>query len=87
MKDLEKLSKELENYNNKDISINFSGSLRFSTLIHNAKCMVTQKILLIGNFEYTNEEIEIGIDDIEKINIDKDIIIEMNGNYTIYMSK
>lgn len=54
MKDLKKLSEELEKYNKKDLSITFSGSLRFSTLIHNSQCMVTQKILLIGNLEYSN---------------------------------
>lgn len=87
MKDLKKLSEELEKYNKKDLSITFSGSLRFSTLIHNSQCMVTQKILLIGNLEYSNEEIEINVDDIDNIIIDEYIVLEMNGNYKIYISK
>jgi adenylate cyclase class IV len=86
MKDVSILKEEIEKYNYHDLSVRTDGSIRFSMLIHNAQCLVTKKVLLIGNAELTNEEIEICVDDIDNINIDTEIILEMNGNYTIYIN-
>ncbi|MBQ8234898.1 MAG: hypothetical protein IJZ36_04900 [Bacilli bacterium] len=86
MKDLKALQKELESYNNKDLSIIIEGSLKLSLTIHNAQCMVTKKVLLVGNSDLTNEEIEITVDEINCIEINSEIHLEMNGNYDIYIS-
>lgn len=86
MRDVKTLQEELAKYNNKNLSIRMDGSLRLSLSIHNARCMMTRKVLLIGNADLVNEEIEINVDDINSIDIDSDILLEMNGNYNIYIS-
>lgn len=49
--------------------------------------IVTRKVLLIGNSELVrNEEIEICTDDINSIEINTEIILQMNGNYNVYIS-
>lgn len=87
MKDLQELIKELKiNYTGKDISIRTEGSLRLSMQIHNTKSIVTNNVILISNSELAlDEEIEINIDDINSIEIDTEVMLEMNGNYTIYI--
>ena len=87
MKDLKELQQELENnYTNKSLSIRTDGSLRLSLQIQNSKCMLTKKVLLIANSNLTDEEIEINVDDINDIEIDTEIVLEMNGNYSINIS-
>lgn len=88
MKDLQKLKQELqENYNGKDVTVRADGSLRFTILINKVQAIVTDKVLLISNSELIqNEEIEICVDDINSIEIDTEIVLQMNGNYTIYIS-
>lgn len=87
MKDLKELLKELKkNYENKDLSIRFEGSLKTSMQMHNAQCMVTSKVLIISNSEFIlNEEIEICVDDIIYIEIGDEICLQMNGNYNIFI--
>lgn len=55
--------------------------------IDNMQSIVTSTILLISNSELQkNQELEIVTDDIVGIEyIRKDIKIEMNGNYSIYI--
>lgn len=55
--------------------------------IDNMQSIVTNTILLISNSNLvTNQEIELITDDIVGIEyIRKDIKIEMNGNYSIYI--
>lgn len=85
MKPIKELKEELEkNYNNRDIAVRMDGSLRLSLNISNAQCLVTHKVVLIGNAELAvNEEVEICLDDVNDIEIGTEIILEMNGNYNI----
>lgn len=87
MKDIKKLKEELNGkYAGRDMTIRMTGSLRLTIFLHNVECIVTQKVLLIGNSDFINEEIEIYTDDINEISIDSDILLKMNGNYNIYIS-
>ncbi len=88
MKDLKELSKELKtNYENKDLSIKFEGSLKMSIQIHNAQCIVTSKVVILSNSEFVlNEEIEVCIDDINYIELEDEICLQMNGNYNIFIA-
>ena len=87
LKDIELLKKELKKCNNTDLSIRMDGSLRLSLQIHNAECIVTKKVVIISNSDLISyEEIEISVDDINDMEIDTEIILEMNGNYKIYIS-
>ena len=55
--------------------------------IDKVQSIVTSKVLLIGNSGLIrNQEIEICIDDINSIDIDTEIVLEMNGNYKIFIS-
>lgn len=85
MKDLKKLRDTLKEYNNKNLYIRFDGSLRTYINIYNAQCLVTKIVLLIGNGDFEdNQELEILTDDIRNITVNaNDILLEMNGNYTI----
>ena len=76
LKDLKKLRDTLKEYNNKNLYIRFDGSLR---------TYVTKIVLLIGNGDFEdNQELEILTDDIRNITVNaNDILLEMNGNYTI----
>lgn len=85
MRDLKELQAELEKYNGKDISIRFDGSLKAFMIIENAKCIATYKILLIGNIEKDNQEFQIDLDEVIDIEIGIQIILEVNGNYRIYI--
>lgn len=87
MKDILKLKQELESYNYNDLTVTADGSLRFSMTIHNAQSLVTRTVLLIGNADLKYEEFEIKIDEIEEIEIDTEIVLNMNGNYEIYISR
>ena len=87
MKDILKLKQELENYSYNDLTVRADGSLRFLITIHNAQSLVTRTVLLMGNEDLKNEEIEIKIDEIEEIEIDTEIVLNMNGNYEIYISR
>ena len=75
----------LKEYNNKNLYIRFDGSLRTYINIYNAQCLVTKIVLLIGNGDFEdNQELEILTDDIRNITVNaNDILLEMNGNYTI----
>lgn len=85
MRDLKELQAELEKYNGKDISIRFDGSLKAFMIIENAKCIATYKTLLIGNIEKDNQEFQIDLDEVIDIEIGIQIILEVNGNYRIYI--
>ena len=85
MRDLKGLQAELEKYNGKDVSIRFDGSLKAFMIIENAKCIVTYKTLLIGNIEKDNQEFQIDLDEVIDIEIGIQIILEVNGNYRIYI--
>lgn len=88
MKDLKLLSEKLKEFNDKDISIRFEGSLRLLMEINQAHCLVTKKVVLIGDSNFNElQEVEIAVDEISSITIDKDVILKMNGNYEIYISK
>lgn len=89
LKDLKKLQETLKGYNEKNLYIRFSGSLRTYLNIYNAQCMVTKIVLLIGNGDFKdNQELEIKTDDIRNITFNKnEILLEMNGNYTIEIMK
>ena len=55
--------------------------------IDKLQSIVTRKVLLIGNSDLVgNQEIEICVDDINDIDIDTEIVLEMNGNYKIFIS-
>lgn len=61
--------------------------MRFTICIGKVQSIVTRKVLLIGNSELVrNEEIEICTDDINSIEINTEIILQMNGNYNVYIS-
>lgn len=85
MKDLKELQKTLRNFNNKDLYVKFSGSLRTYVHICNAQCLVTRTVLIIGNGDFKdNQELEILTDDINNIiTSESQIIFNMNGNYDI----
>ncbi len=85
MKDLKKLQETLKTYNGRDLFIRFSGSLRTYINIYNAQCLVTKIVMIIGNSNLEdNQELEILTDDIKNITFNEnDILLEMNGNYTI----
>ena len=85
LKDLKKLRDTLKEYNNKNLYIRFDSSLRTYINIYNAQCLVTKIVLLIGNGDFEdNQELEILTDDIRNITVNaNDILLEMNGNYTI----
>ena len=87
MEDLKLLQQKLKEMDGKDLSIKFEGSLRLLMNINNMQSIVTNTILLISNSNLvTNQEIELITDDIVGIEyIRKDIKIEMNGNYSIYI--
>lgn len=87
MRDILKLKQELESYNSNDLTVRADGSLRFSMTIHNAQSLVTRTVLLIGNADLKYEEFEIKIDEIEDIEISTEIVLNMNGNYEIYISR
>ncbi len=85
----EKLKEKINEYNNKDLCIRMDGSLKISTfLIHNAQCYINRNRLLITkqDTDFTNEEIEIVIDDIVNVIMNDKIVLQMNGNYNIYIS-
>lgn len=85
----EKLKNRINEYNNKDLYIRMDGSLRISTFsIHNAQCVISRNRLLIAKSEVdsTDEEIEIVIDDIVNVISNKEIVLQMNGNYSVYIS-
>lgn len=85
MRNLKILQEELEKYNGKDISIRFEGSLRAFIIIENARCMATYKTLLIGNMEKDNQEFQLDLDEVINIEISKETILYINGNYRIYI--
>lgn len=87
MEDLKQLQQKLKEMESKDLSIQFEGSLRLLMNIDNMQSIVTNTILLINNSNLVkNQEIELITDDIVCIEyIGKDIKIEMNGNYSIYI--
>lgn len=85
----EELKQKINEYNNKDLYIRMDGSLRISTFsIHKAQCVISRNRLLIAypDTDYTDEEIEIIIDDIVNVILNKEIVLQMNGNYNIYIS-
>lgn len=87
MKDLEKLEEELKKCDGKDITVRIDGSLKLGIQIHNVKTMVTSRDIILSNYNFKiNEETEICLDDIVDIELGQEIIIEMNGNYKIYIS-
>lgn len=87
MKDLEKLEEELKKCDGKDITVRIDGSLKLGIQIHNVKTMVTSRDIILSNYNFKiNEETEICLDDIVDIELGQEIIIEMNGNYKIYVS-
>ncbi len=81
----EEIEKKLEQYQNKDVQISFNGSLRTIFNIQSAKFMLSKTTLLIGNANYT-QEIELTVDDIENVEVEKELILKMNGNYTIHIT-
>lgn len=86
MRDIKALQNELENYNGKDISIRFDGSLRTFLIIKNARCIATYKTLLIGNMEEDNQEFQLDMDEIIDIEIGiAEITLQVNGNFKIYL--
>lgn len=87
MKDLEKLEEELKKCDGKDITVRIDGSLKLGIQIHNVKTMVTSRDIILSNYNFKiNEETEICLDDVVDIELGQEIIIEMNGNYKIYIS-
>jgi len=87
VRDLKELQKELKLYNGNDITVRADGSLRFCIPIHKVQAIVTNKVVLISNTDLVrNEEIEICTDDINDIEIDTEIVLQMNGNYNLYIS-
>ena len=87
MKDLEKLEEELRKYDGKDITVRIDGSLKLGIQIHNVKSIVTSRNIILSNYNFKiNEETEICLDDVVDIELGQEIIIEMNGNYKIYIS-
>ena len=89
LRDLRKLQDILKEYNGKDLYIRFSGSLRTYIHVYNAQCLITKIVLLVGNGDFEdNQELEIRTDDIKDITFNKnEILLEMNGNYTIEIMK
>lgn len=85
MRNIKELQAELERYNGKDISIRFEGSLRAFMIIENARCMATYKTLIIANTEKDNQEFQLDLDEVIDIEIGIEIILEVNGNYRIYI--
>lgn len=87
MEDLKLLQQKLKEMDGKDLSIKFEGSLRLLMNINNMQSIVTNTILLISNSDLQkNQEIELITDEIVSIEyIGKDIKINMNGNYSIYI--
>ncbi len=87
MEDLKLLQQKLKEMDGKDLSIKFEGSLRLLMNINNMQSIVTNTILLISNSDLQkNQEIELITDDIVSIEyVSKDIKINMNGNYSIYI--
>ena len=87
MEDLKLLQQKLKEMEGKDLSIKFEGSLRLLMNINNMQSIVTNTILLISNSDLQkNQEIELITDDIVSIEyVSKDIKINMNGNYSIYI--
>ena len=85
MKDIKSLQKELEKYNNRNVSIRFEGSLRTFLVIENARCMVTHKTLLIGSIEKDNQEFQLDLDEVMEFEINVEIMLSVNGNYRIYI--
>lgn len=88
MEDLKLLQQKLKAMESKDISVQFEGSLRLLMNINNVQSIVTNTILLISNSDLQkNQELEIVTDDIVSVEyVGKDIKIQMNGNYNIYIS-
>ncbi len=87
MKDFKKLEEELKKYAGKNITIRIDGSLKLGISIHNLKSMVTSRNIIFSNYNFKlNEEAEICLDDVIDIKLGQEIIIEMNGNYNIYIS-
>lgn len=87
MKDLKKLEEELKKCDGKDITVRIDGSLKLGIQIHNVKTMVTSRDIILSNYNFKiNEETEICLDDVVDIELGQEIIIEMNGNYKIYIS-
>ena len=85
MKDIKSLQKELEKYNNRNVSIRFEGSLRTFLVIENARCMATHKTLLIGSIEKDNQEFQLDLDEVMEFEINVEIMLSVNGNYRIYL--
>lgn len=85
MKDLEQLKETLKTYNGKNLFIRFTGSLRTYINIENAQCLVTKIVMIIGNDNLEdNQELEILTDDLRDITFNEnEILLNMNGNYTI----
>ena len=50
--------------------------------------MVTSRKIIFSNYNFKlNEEVEICLDDVIDIELGQEIILQMNGNYNIYISK
>ena len=87
MKNLKELEEELKKYDGKNITIRIDGSLKLGILIHNLKSMVTSRNIIFSNYNFKlNEEVEICLDDVIDIELGQEIILQMNGNYNIYIS-
>ena len=87
MKNLKELEEELKKYDGKNITIRTDGSLKLGILIHNLKSMVTSRNIIFSNYNFKlNEEVEIYLDDVIDIELGQEIILQMNGNYNIYIS-
>lgn len=87
MKNLKELEEELKMYDGKNITIRIDGSLKLGILIHNLKSMVTSRNIIFSNYNFKlNEKVEICLDDVIDIELGQEIILQMNGNYNIYIS-
>jgi len=87
MKDFKKLEEELKKCDGKDITVRIDGSLKLGIQIHNTKSIVTSRTVILSNYNFKiNEETEICLDDVVDIELGQEIILQMNGNYNIYIS-